>query len=341
MGLVGPLPTKFNGTVASLVRAYRTDPDSPIHKIRHASRQNYIWFCNLIDKDHGAKKLADLGAREFDRWYADWCNNNTVSIAYAAMKIWRLVLRFGTRFEIEKTAGLSTTECLRLRMILVDTEFDNVAARTETLTRDHCLAVRSAAHAKGLASIAMAQAFQFELTLRQKDVVGEWVPLDEPMLSDVTYRGTKWIRGLRWEEIDANMILKHQMSKARKAKILEFDLKLYPMIMEEIGRISVQKRAGPIVVSEITGRPWKQPGFRQQWRDIATAAGVPKTVKNMDSRAGGTTETIDVTDGNLEAARKQAGHSNIATTQRYSRGALQSNSKVAVLRAGISPKNEA
>jgi integrase len=53
----------------------------------------------------------------------------------------------------------------------------------------------------------------------------------------------------------------------------------------------------------------------------------------MDSRAGASTETIDATGGNLEAARKQAGHTNIKTTQRYSRGDLDSNLKVAVLRA--------
>ncbi len=40
-------------------------------------------------------------------------------------------------------------------------------------------------------------------------------------------------------------------------------------------------------------------------------------------------------------ARKQAGHANIATTQRYSRVSLKSNSKDAVLRAGIGAKNEA
>jgi hypothetical protein len=41
---------------------------------------------------------------------------------------------------------------------------------------------------------------------------------------------------------------------------------------------------------------------------------------------------IEATGGNIEAARKQAGHSDSRTTQRYSRGDLDSNSKVAVLR---------
>lgn len=60
----------------------------------------------------------------------------------------------------------------------------------------------------------------------------------------------------------------------------------------------------------------------------------------MDSCADGTSETIDVTDSDLDVARKKAGHSNISTTQRCSREALGSSSKVAILRAGTGTKSE-
>jgi hypothetical protein len=331
----------FEGTISGLIRAYRIDPQSPFHKLRYASVKHYDYFLDLIEKDHGKAKLSDLGVRDFLLWHETWTAGKKVSLAHAAITVLRLVLKFGTAFEIEKNAGLATTDCLRLRAILHDTEFQNAPARTATLTRAHCVAVRAEAHVQKLPSIALAQALQFELCMRQKDVIGEWVPLKEPGISDVVFRGMKWVRGLRWEEIGADMVLRHQMSKARKVKILEFDLNFYPMVMEEIARIPVEQRVGPVIVSDINGRPWKQPGFRQKWRDVAAVAGVPADVRNMDSRAGGTTETIDVTDGNLEAARKQAGHANIQTTQRYSRGNLESNSKVAALRSGAATKNEA
>jgi hypothetical protein len=72
--------------------------------------------------------------------------------------------------------------------------------------------VRAAAHKVGWFSIALAQAFQFDLMLRQKDVIGEWVPIDEPSVSDVVSPMGKWVLGLRWSEIDDDLILRHVTS---------------------------------------------------------------------------------------------------------------------------------
>jgi hypothetical protein len=53
------------------------------------------------------------------------------------------------------------------------------------------------------------------------------------------------------------------------------------------------------------------------WRKVATAAGVPKTVYNMDSRAGAISEATDA-GAELEHVRHAATHSDISMTQRYS-----------------------
>jgi hypothetical protein len=82
-------------------------------------------------------------------------------------------------------------------------------------------------------SMALAQAFQFDGTMRQKDIIGEWVPLDEPgPLSDVISGNEKWVRGIRFEEIDQNLILRHVTSK--RDKLLTIDLKQCPMVMKEL-----------------------------------------------------------------------------------------------------------
>jgi hypothetical protein len=60
---------------------------------------------------------------------------------------------------------------------------------------------------------------------------------------------------------------------------------------------------------------------------------VPDEVQNRDSRAGGITEGIEATGGDIEAARKAAGHAQASTTARYSRGDDRATAKVAVLRA--------
>lgn len=72
------------------------------------------------------------------------------------------------------------------------------------------------------------------------------------------------------------------------------------MIMTELDRIPVDKCNGPVLVCEFTGRPSRQNNFRIRWRQAGTAAGVPATVFNIDSRTGGITETIEATGGNDE-----------------------------------------
>jgi hypothetical protein len=141
------------------------------------------------------------------------------------------------------------------------------------------------AHKIGLPSIALAQAIQFECSLAQKDVIGEWVPIKEPGTSDVTDGNMKWLRGLRWSAIDQNLILRHTTSRGQND--IEVDLRDAPMVMEEFARFSGKlPKSGPIIIEKGTGRPYRAHQFRRHWREVADAAKIPITIKNMDSRAG-------------------------------------------------------
>jgi len=171
--------------------------------------------------------------------------------------------------------------------------------------------------------MALAQAFQFDLMLRQKDVIGEWVPLTEPEDGEVV-GNRKWLRGLRWEEIDDRRILRHITSKRQKQIIV--DLTLAPMVMEELKRLDTLPAGGPVIVLEGTGRPWSSSWFRRRWREIAESVGIPRDVRNMDTRAGAITEASDA-GADLEMVRHAATHSDITMTERYSRG---STAKIAV-----------
>ncbi len=158
--------------------------------------------------------------------------------------------------------------------------------------------------------------------LRQKDVIGEWVPINEPGMSDVTTGNSKWFRGLRWEEIDSNMILRHVTSKRQKEVTAE--LRLAPMVMEEL---PARRASGPVIICEHTGIPWTAHEFRRHWRKLATAVGVPKTVRNMDSRAGAITEATQA-GADLDHIKHAATHSDIGMTQRYSRDAAAKTANV-------------
>ena len=64
----------------------------------------------------------------------------------------------------------------------------------------------------GLGSIALATVLQFELSLRQKDVIGEWEPA--PLAEGgILHRGTRWVNGLTWSDIDASNILRKTTTK--------------------------------------------------------------------------------------------------------------------------------
>jgi hypothetical protein len=61
----------------------------------------------------------------------------------------------------------------------------------------------------------------------------------------------------------------------------------------------------------------------------------------MDSRAGGITETIEATGGNVEAARKEADHATLEQTAPYSRRRRQSIDDTAAKVLEFRDKNRA
>ena len=94
----------------------------------------------------------------------------------------------------------------------------NCRRSTEFLTAAQAIAIRAEAHRRGYPSIALAQAFAYELMLRQKDVIGEWVPVSEPGLSEVVAGTSKWLNGLHWSDIDQNMKLRKKISKSMRGR---------------------------------------------------------------------------------------------------------------------------
>lgn len=317
-----PVEIGFDGTVASLARCYRTDLDSPYRKVRFHTRQYYDRLCSRITKDNGDMLLSSIKARNVLRWHEDWSAEGKVSMAHALMGMWRTLVNFGATF-------LEDAECERLSAALHRMRFAQGKAREAALSAEQANAIRAVAHRQGFPSIALAQALQFELMLRQKDVIGEWVPNSEPGVSDITRGNEKWLRGVRWNEIDGDFVLRHITSKRQKE--IEVNLQNAPMVMEELALIPNIPAAGAMVICERTGMPWASSEFRRRWRDFATACGIPKAIRNMDSRAGAITEATNA-GADLEHIKHAATHSDIAMTQRYSRGGTDKTAGVQVKR---------
>jgi hypothetical protein len=326
----GGLPgaTAYDGTLRGLIRCYQTDPDSSFHKLRYQIRENYTSVLKRLETQHGDVLIEDIKARGVLAWHKDWSANGAhIPMAKVFVNMLRTVVSFGA-------VMLEEPECIRLKAVLSGMRFQMPKPRSVHLTADMAIAIRAWAHKFGWPSVALAQALQFELTLRQKDVIGEWVPVAEPGVSDVTWNGQKWLHGLRWSEIDQNMILRHTTSKT--GKDLEVNLKHAPMVLEEIEAMLKRDgdlpKIGPMIIAETTSRPWVTGEFRRRWRTCARAAGIPDSIRNMDTRAGAITEATS-SGALLEHVQHAATHSDIGMTQRYSRGAAEKISNVMQLRS--------
>ncbi|MGJ4992773.1 hypothetical protein ACQR0Z_00045 [Bradyrhizobium sp. HKCCYLS3077] len=275
-------PASSIATLGELVDRYRTSPTSPFQKLKHTSREHYDTLLNLIRNDFGGQKLSEADANTLDAWYAKWREGGKIAVSHSKMVMLRNLFSFGT-------TSVRDENCARLYGLLGNMEIELPKARNEQLTREQANLIRAKAHEKNRPSIALAQAFQSDVGLTQKEVIGEWAPMSEPGISDVIEGNMKWVRGLRWEEIDRKqMTLTHLIGD----KEVTIELKKYPMVMEELERVRTNHSnelpmKGPMIASEYDGLPWSAVEFRRWWRLLADACGIPKHVRNSDSRAKG------------------------------------------------------
>jgi hypothetical protein len=263
-----------DGTVASLAHLYCTIKRSPFHKVRYKTRENYKNLVRRIIADCGDMRLVDLKTQNIERLYEGWTEGGKMATAHSLVTMLRMLFGFGATI-------LEDGECERLSVVMHKMRFSMAKRLSSRLTTEQASAIRAMAHQMKRPSIALAQALQFECMLGQKDVIGEWVPLSEPGTSDIVANDKKWLWGIRWSEIDDNLILRSTSNKLQK----QIDLRRSQMVTEELKRLGKQPTSGPVIVCEYSGLPWTSYEFRRWWRKVADACGVPKHVKNMDSRA--------------------------------------------------------
>jgi hypothetical protein len=274
-------------TVASVAHSYRTDERSRYRKLRHKTRESYDCLLRRLERDLGPEQIANLDRERLLRVHAEWMKASGVSMAHSLITMLRGLATFGSTI-------LKDRACRELRITLHDMDFPMAKRRAERLTRDDVIAIRRKAHEMGRPSMALAQALQFDCELRQKDVIGEWVPKNsEPGESDVTDGDLKWLRGIRWERVDQRLLLRHRTSISLKE--IEVNLRSAPLVLEELMLMygldeaevfdrSKLPPSGPIIICEFTEAPWASHEFRRWWRKIADACGISKNVRNMDSR---------------------------------------------------------
>lgn len=280
---IAPAPPKEGEkvvTLVDLIDRYRNDPKSNYSTLRYKVRLNYGNMMRRISEDAGLgpERIAELDASKIRSAYERWSEGGSkLSQGHSLIAKLRLLSSYGVNI-------LNDEDCVRFSAILHKMRIPKPRGTAVSLTEEHAKAIRVKAHELKLPSIALAQAFQFDLRLKQTDTIGEWVPVSEKGVgvSDVVSESRgKWVRGLRWEEIDSDLVLRHIASFHQREIVV--DLKKAPMVREELSKLGKLPTRGPVIMSEITGEPWTQFDYRRKWRKIANEAGIPINVKNGTS----------------------------------------------------------
>lgn len=322
----------YRGTVASLIDLYTSDEDSPYRGIRAKTRSRYDDDLAILRRTVGERHVDDLTRKDFAAWHRNYGlpkvkdGQPRIRRAHGLMTMLRILLGFGVSMRL---AG-----CRDARDVLAEMTFAMPARRDKAMTFAQAEAIIDKAIATGARSIGLGQACQFELALRQGDVVGQWLVSEGG--GGIAFRGRKWGGGLTWADLTAERLAKRTSKTGQEG---QWSPAAYPLLVKAMAAFGEQERVGPAVVDERTGQPYKAKEYGKVWRTIATAAGIPADVWNMDSRAGALTEASEA-GAQPDDIRQFATHANFATTERYLRRTGKATDRVADLRTKHRQKNE-
>ncbi|MGO9769707.1 MAG: integrase [Roseiarcus sp.] len=327
----------FNGTIRAVINFWQIDKDSPYHLIEASSRHPYDVYARMIVETVGERRVDAVDGRDLRRWHAEWSapleDGGKPRLAAARMAV--IVLKNALTF----AATCRKPGCAELRGILSQIRFAGPRSRTEAPTAAEMVAARKAAHGIDHSAAALAYALQFEGAMRQWDVVGKWVPLTDKRPSSVIDGTSKWI-GPMWSQIH-DMIFQYTPAKTQftsGAKVT-LDLRMLPMVVEELSKVPEEARRGPLIVNPRTGLPYRNSYYGHVWDKVRKITGIKPEVWNRDIRAAAVTEGRQAGSPTDDLA-KTAGHANKRTTAKvYDRDRLEAARRVAQARVAYRGKN--
>lgn len=320
----------FDGTLASLIDCYQRDEDSPYRNIKENTARSYDQSLSILRGIYGPRRLSSLLGRDFARWYrelkepAEAGGPERIRRAYDCIKLLRVIVGYGAS---NRYAG-----CSEASAMLSEMRFHAPAPRGVAMTFGQAEQFVTKALELGHLSMALSIAMQFELSIRQIDMIGEWVR-DTGMegRGGIVALGRRWQGGITWADLDAALVLRKRTTKT--GALGEWDLRRCALVMRVLALYEpLAGRVGPMIVDPRAGRPFTYRVFHNRWREIAGLAGLPSDLWNRDSRAGGITEG-DEAGADKRDLQRLATHSSAKTTERYVRSTLKSTSRVADLRA--------
>lgn len=190
----------------------------------------------------------------------------------------------------------------------------------------------AAASSLGFNSMAAAAALSFELVQRTWDVFAIPDP-DHPSAEKSDAK-----RGIVWEDYAPGRSITVRQSKSGKRLTIPLcdrmpdgeHVMLYPELEARLACVRpADPVAGPIVVEERSGKPYKHRRMSTVHRQICEAAGLPKAMTFTGFRHGGATEIGDAGEADI---RSISGHTQLDTTAIYNKASQTKARRIALRR---------
>ncbi len=297
----------YDGSVLAACRIYQEHPLSDFHTVKSNTRRFYAANLKIVERDVGGRQIRNLTIIDVKNWYTQWRlpaaagGKERVDRAHDCIAVFRTALRFCAALHLPSR---KEPHCGQLVDALEKVKFEKGGAREAELTYAHVVAfLRSAGELAQRGTLAPLRALymsigvaaQFELLLRQKDIIGEY-PKNAADLEKALKRGAatlecggrSWIGYFTWENIPG-WRWRMRTSKSKYRSAADFDLTKQSLLFPLLERVPFEERTGAVIKGE-HGFPVPEHSYRKWFRQIARAAGIPDDVWNMDTRAGGATE---------------------------------------------------
>jgi len=277
-------------------------------------------------KNKGARRIDSVDGSDVRRWYKELCKAKSKAWGYYTISVLKAVLSFGSTKRI--------TECTLLRAELREAKFSAGRRRKEFLTYGQVIAFRDKARELGAEWMGLCLLIQFELGIRRRDVIGEYLR-DVPGIDGIRYHGRVWRDGITWAHINSEGVFRKLVSKTALTSEMEavHVIADYPELAAELARIPAERRVGPIVIHGKTGLPPTEAQCRRYFRRIARECGIPDSVWNMDARAGANTEAFRA-GATSEERMALLTHTERKTNDGYVRDLTEQSRRAAAKRVG-------
>jgi integrase len=313
-------PQQFS--IAWLIGRYLHDDFSPYQRLRFNSQRSYLQDCDIIKSEIGERRLDPKNGtprvigEDVWRWHRAWGYPDSDGQPTSPSRARHLITQFRMLVKYGVAIGVPGTP--ELLAVLSAIRFPTTEPRSVAPDRAQVMALVAKATAKNLTSLAVTTLAQFEFTERRISIIGAW-------------DGSQWRPGWTWQNISKDWIIRYTQNKTGTVN-REYDLKETPLLLELLQRTPEDKRVGPVIVCETTGRPWKEDHYTKIWRKIARKAGIPDTICSMDMRAGGATEADSIPGVSDRALQDAGGWRTASMRDRYRKDKQRNAQNVVKLR---------